>query len=130
MSKLKSLLPETLITKLTKINEGIIDDIMSLVLSPKLKKAAKAIKEDPEYQELSRQAKLAKEELEAIAKRIERNLEKKEKIIQDMKKSGIKVDSNMSSSQVYKAYKDWEKNLDKFTKSKPSNSDLKKYFGS
>lgn len=114
--------------KLSILEESIVNDIMMLVLSPKIKKVVKTIKSDPEFQELERQAKLAKDELEAITKRIERNLDKREKAVAEMKKAGIKVDTSMDSTQMFKAYQDWSKNIDKHVKARGAKSAWEQYF--
>ena len=101
LSELKTLLREQIYhSHLSILTETIISDIMSLILSPKVKKAMKALRKDPDFIELERQANLAKEDLEAINKRIEANLTRREKVIQDMKKSGIKVNPDMDSVQM------------------------------
>jgi hypothetical protein len=105
-------------TRVESINESIVSDIMALILSPKVKKSIKQLKSDPAYIELEHQAKLVQQELEAINKRLERNLSEREKIVADMKRSGIKVDVGMDVDQIYSAYKDWQTHLNKTIKSK------------
>jgi chromosomal replication initiation ATPase DnaA len=106
---LKSLLTEHKLQKnLRLLDENIVHDIMMLVLSPKVKKAMKTLKKDPEFIELERQIKRSKEEMEMIAKRIERNMEKRQGYINDLKKAGVKVDINMTSNQAYEAFKKWQ----------------------
>jgi hypothetical protein len=114
--------------QLRTLTENIVSDIISLILSPKIKKEAAAIKDDPEYKELERQAKLAQQELEAISKRIERNLEKRAKVVRDMKKAGIKVATDMNSTQMFQAYQDWSENIDKDIKARGTKSAWEKYF--
>jgi hypothetical protein len=114
--------------RLRTLTENIVSDIITLILSPKIKKAAAAIKDDPEYKELEKQAKLAQQELEAISKRIERNLEKRAKVVQDMKKAGIKVAQDMNSTQMFQAYQDWSDNIDKDIKTRGSKAAWEKYF--
>lgn len=128
-SKLKKLIKEEIYrVRLDILEEGIAADILSLILSPKIKKAMKQLKQDPEFQELERQIKLATEEFNAITKRLERNLEQRTRIVDDMKKSGIEVTTNMNSQQIYNAYKKWQKELYKQAKIKPFNSDWEKHF--
>ena len=107
-SKLKKLISESYNNRLKRLNENIITDIMALILSPKLKKAMKSLKADPEFKELEQQIKKSKEELEAISKRLERNLEKRQELVKDMNKAGVKVDTSMNSEQIYQAYKSWQ----------------------
>lgn len=108
LQNLKSLLAESYNRKLSILNENILKDIMALILTPKLKKAMSSLKTDPEFKELEKQIKLAKEELEAITKRLERNLDKRKSIVADMNKAGIKVEVDMDSEQIYQAYKSWQ----------------------
>lgn len=108
LQNLKSLLAESYNRKLSILNETILNDIMALILTPKLKKAMSSLKADPEFKELEKQIKLAKQELEAIAKRLERNLDKRKSIVADMNKAGIKVEVGMDSEQIYQAYKSWQ----------------------
>jgi HD superfamily phosphohydrolase len=106
---LKSLIKEQVYhVRLEILEETIISDIIALILSPKAKKNLKALQNDPEYIELEKQAKLASKELEMINRRLERNLEKQQKLVNDMKKAGVKVEINMNAEQMYQAYKSWQ----------------------
>jgi hypothetical protein len=106
---LKKLIKEEVYNfRLSIINENILQDIMSLILTPRLKKAIKSIKADPEYKELEQQIKKSKEELELITKRLERNLERRSELVKDMNKAGIDVTLNMDSDQIYNAFKSWQ----------------------
>lgn len=128
-SKLKKLISESYNNRLNRLNENIITDIMALILTPKLKKAMKSLKADPEFKELEQQIKKSKEELEAIAKRLERNLEKRQETINDMQKAGIKVNDNMSPEQMFRSYKEWQAKLNKSVGLKSSGlKDWQKYF--
>lgn len=107
-SSLKTLISESFNKRLSIINENILTDIMALILTPKLKKAMKSLKNDPEFKELEQQIKKSKEELDAIQKRLERNLEKRKGLVADMNKAGVKVNVDMDSEQIYQAYKSWQ----------------------
>jgi hypothetical protein len=106
--KLIELISEQYNSKLKRLHENILTDMMTLILTPKLKKAMKSLKADPEFKELEQQIKKSKEALDAITKRLERNLEKRKDLVSDMNKSGIKVDIDMNSEQIYQAYKSWQ----------------------
>jgi hypothetical protein len=99
-----------------------------MFLSPKVKRDIKKVKNSPEWIELERQAKLAASELDAINKRLERAYKESDKSIKDMQKAGIKITSDMSPKEKFKAYKDWQ------TKERASvglsklNTDWEKYF--
>lgn len=109
--KLTKLISEQYNSKLKRLHENILTDMMTLILTPKLKKAMKSLKDDPEFKELEQQIKKSKEALDAITKRLERNLEKREELYADMKKAGIKVDTKMTWDQTFKAYQDWTKDM-------------------
>jgi len=127
--QLKSLIREQVQrVQLQQLDETIVSDIMALILSPKIKKAVKMLKNDPDFQELERQIKLSKDELDAIQKRIERNLDKQNKIVRDLKKAGIKVDYGMNSVQMFRAWKDWSDDIDKHIKSHGAKAAWEKYF--
>lgn len=127
--QLKTLIREQIHqARLQLINENIVQDLISLIVSSKVKKAMKSLQDDPDFQELQRQAKLAKDELEVISKRIETNLTRRNKAIQDMKKSGIKVDPDMDAVQVYQAYREWSDNIDKSIKSRGAKATWEKFF--
>lgn len=127
--QLKTLIREQIHqARLQLINENIVQDLISLIVSSKVKKAMKSLQDDPDFQELQRQAKLAKDELEVISKRIETNLTRRNKAIQDMKKSGIKVDPDMDAVQVYQAYREWSDNIDKNIKSRGAKATWEKFF--
>jgi hypothetical protein len=123
--KLKLLIKESYDKQLHRLNENILTDIMALILTPKLKKAMKSLKADPEFKELEQQIKKSKEELDSITKRLERNLEKREKTVADMKKAGIDVDINMTWDQTFKAYENWH---NEFKGAMKSQTNFKKYF--
>jgi len=126
--KLTKLISEQYNSKLKRLHENILTDMMTLILTPRLKKAIKSLKDDPEFKELEQQIKKSKEAIDAITKRLERNLDKRNKIVQDMKKAGIKVDTNMDSTQMFNAYKDWSADIDKSIKSRGAKSTWEKYF--
>lgn len=126
--KLTKLISEQYNSKLKRLHENILTDMMTLILTPKLKKAMKSLKDDPEFKELEQQIKKSKEAIDSITKRLERNLDKRNKIVQDMKKAGIKVDANMDSTQMFNAYKDWSADIDKSIKSRGAKSTWEKYF--
>ena len=127
--KLKDLIKEQIQNvRLQLLDESIVKDIMSLILSPRVKKAIKTLRDDPDFKELEQQIKLAKDELEAINNRIEKNLAKREKVVQDMKKAGIKVDTNMDSTQMLQAYREWSDSIDKHIKIRGSKDAWQTYF--
>ena len=74
--------------------ESLITKILYLILSPKIKRDIKKVKNSSEYMELERQAKLAAAELEAINKRMERSYESAKKAYEDAAKKGYKWKSS------------------------------------
>lgn len=130
MKNLKKILSEEIQkVRLELLEESIISDIMSLILSPKVKKAMKNLKDDPDFIELERQIKVNADELNAINRRLEKNLSEREKHIVDMKKAGIKVEAGMNGEQMFRAYKEWQEKLNKSIGLKKSGiQDWEKYF--
>jgi hypothetical protein len=108
--------------------ESIITKILYLFLSPKVKRDVNKIKKSPEYIELEQQASIAAKSLEAINKKLERAYRDQDTNIKSMQKAGIKITTDMSPKEKFKAYKDWQ------TKERASvglsklNTDWEKYF--
>jgi hypothetical protein len=82
------------------LNENIMSDIWSLVFSNKIQKAIKLYKDEPEYKELARQIKISSKELEMVADRLKRTINRKEALIQKLQSKGIKIDVGMSVEEM------------------------------
>jgi C4-dicarboxylate-specific signal transduction histidine kinase len=85
------------------LNENIMRDIWSMLLSSKVKRAIDKYKNQPEYKELQRKIKQSTTELEVIAQRLEQTVAEKEALIQKFKKQGYKLEPGMSYKEMYDA---------------------------
>lgn len=90
-SKLKQIIREEYqnVTGNLLVEESIITKLLYLFLSPKVKKDIAKVKNNPEYIELERQAKLAAKELDAINKRLDRDYPKWKAKEAAAKKAGV-----------------------------------------
>lgn len=116
------------------LTENFINSLIALVLSPKVKKIEKQLKNDPEYQALEKRAKQIQDELEVINKKLEKVVTERESVLSDMKKAGIKVTPNMGHAEVTAAYNAWMDEIQKgaamLRKGKKLSPEIKKYFNS
>jgi hypothetical protein len=85
------------------LNENIMRDIWSMLLSSKVKRAIDKYKNQPEYKELQRKIRQSTTELEVIAQRLEQTVAEKEALIQKFKKQGYKLEPGMSYKEMYDA---------------------------
>jgi hypothetical protein len=85
------------------LNENIMRDIWSMLLSSKVKRAIDKYKNQPEYKELQRKIQQSTTELEVIAQRLEQTVAEKEALIQKFKKQGYKLEPGMSYKEMYDA---------------------------
>lgn len=103
LSKLKSIIREEIRRELNSkkhLEESIVTDLIALVLTPKVKKEAAKLKKTPEWKELELQAKKAADELEMVAKRLERVHKDQEDLAKEAKKLGIKVKPGMTFDEI------------------------------
>jgi len=130
MNRLKKLISEEVKkVRLEILEENILSDLLALFLTPKVKKAVNILRDDPEFVKLEKKIKDTQIEINAITKRLEKNLTEREKHLANMKSLGIKVDSKMNSEQVFRAYKDWQSKMNKELKiGKTGIQDWEKYF--
>lgn len=73
------------------ICEGIIDSLLMMFLSPKLKRDTDKLKNSPDWTELVQKINQNRKEIDMYNKRLERYLVDYNKIVADAKKKGIKV---------------------------------------
>ena len=102
LTEVKQLIREQVIQhQIDTLNENIMRDIWSMLLSRNVKRAIDKYKDQPEYKELQRKIKQSTTELEVIAQRLEQTVEKKEALIQKFKKQGYKFEQVMSYKEMY-----------------------------
>jgi hypothetical protein len=88
-SKLKQLMQE--VTEELIISEGIIDSLIMLFLSPKIKKDVNILKNSPDWKELIHKINTTRDEMELWNGRLERYLAQCKKQVAAAKKMGIKI---------------------------------------
>ena len=88
-SKLKQLMQE--VTEELIISEGIIDSLIMLFLSPKIKKDVNILKNSPDWKELIHKINTTRDEMELWNDRFERYLAQCKKEVAAAKKMGIKL---------------------------------------
>ena len=91
-----------------QLHEGILTSIYNFFLEPKYRKKVEAYKNTPEYKELLQQVKVSSEALEAVTKRLKTQIDNYELGIKKLQKMGLKVNSGMTPSDQYRAFKEWE----------------------
>ncbi len=73
------------------ISEGIIDSLIMLFLSPKIKKDVNILKNSPDWKELIHKINTTRDEMELWNGRLERYLAQCKKQVAAAKKMGIKI---------------------------------------
>lgn len=89
-SDLKRIIKEEIDRELT-LNEGILDSLIMMFLSPKIKREANKLKDSPDWKELMQKMKRNKEEIEMYNDRFEKALKKCKEEQAKSKKLGLKV---------------------------------------
>lgn len=88
-SELKKIIREEVQKEL--VIEGIIDSLIMLFISPKIRRDIKQLKGSPEWIELNQQFKKNQEEMQMVANRIEDQLKKYKEFEAEAKKKGYPV---------------------------------------
>jgi aryl carrier-like protein len=73
------------------LNEGILDSLIMMFLSPKIKREANTIKNSPDWKELVQKINTTRDEMEMYNKRFEKYLAQCKKDVEAARKQGIKV---------------------------------------
>jgi hypothetical protein len=102
-SKLKELINE--IDKELIIAEGIIDSLISLFLSPKIKRDVNLLKGSPEWIEIVHKLNTTRDEMEQYNKRAEEYLKRCKETVAAARKAGYKVDNCSDLEGNIKLYK-------------------------
>ncbi len=111
------------------LRENIITDVMALFLEPKYRKQADAVKNSPEYKELSREITRTSDTINRLTKRLKKYIDSHKSNIESMKKAGIAATQDMDSEQLFRAYKSWQTKLNKSAGiTTKINPDWEKYF--
>lgn len=111
------------------LRENIISDVMSLFLEPKYKKQADAVKNSPEYKQLSREIARTSDTINRLSTKLKKYIDAHQNNIESMKSAGIKVTKDMDGEQLFRAYKSWQTKLNKSAGIDTKiNPDWEKYF--
>jgi len=89
-SELKKIIKEEIDRELS-LNEGILDSLIMMFLSPKIKRDVKIIKNSPDWKELVQKINTTRDEMEMYNDRFERYLAQCKKDVEAARKQGIKV---------------------------------------
>lgn len=111
------------------LRENIISDVMSLFLEPKYRKQADAVKNSPEYKQLSREIARTSDTINRLSIKLKKYIDSHKSNIESMKKAGIAATQDMDSEQLFRAYKSWQTKLNKSAGiTTKINPDWEKYF--
>jgi hypothetical protein len=100
-----------------------------LFLEPKYKKQAEAVKNSPEYKQLSREIARTSDTINRLSKKLKKYIDAHQSNIESMKSAGIKVTKDMDGEQLFRAYKSWQTKLNKSAGIDTKvNPDWEKYF--
>jgi hypothetical protein len=111
------------------LRENIISDVMSLFLEPKYKRQADAVKNSPEYKQLSREIARTSDTINRLSIKLKKYIDAHQNNIESMKSAGIKVTKDMDGEQLFRAYKSWQTKLNKSAGIDTKiNPDWEKYF--
>lgn len=78
------------------VMEGIIDSLLMMFLSPKIKRDVKKLKNSPDWKELVQKINTTREEMEMYNKRFEDYLEREKENAEWFKKRGMKPPVNVN----------------------------------
>jgi len=84
------------------ISEGIIDKLLFLFLSPKIKKDVDKLKNSPDWKELVQKINTTRDEMEMYNKRLEKYLKDCEENAKWFRKRGLKPPVDCSNVEKYK----------------------------
>jgi hypothetical protein len=92
-----------------KLKESIVADMLTLLLGPKLKSQADAVKNSPEYQELLKQIDINTKSMVRLTAKLKDEIGAYNKNIKSMQSAGVKVKTGQSPLQMKAAYDKWQK---------------------
>jgi uncharacterized protein (UPF0335 family) len=125
LSKLKSIISEELNKIGHPITEGLLEKILTLVLSPKVRRDAEKIKNSPEWKNLQARMKQSVENLKALEKEAEGLVKSSEDLYKQAKTYGYEFSGKTSHDQKVAELQRWRKDLE--TKLKAAKSTKKNF---
>jgi hypothetical protein len=127
LSKLKSIISEELNKIGHPITEGLLEKILTLVLSPKVRRDAEKIKNSPEWKNLQARMKQSVENLKALEKEAAGLVKSSEDLYKQAKTYGYKFSSGLSHEAKMAELDRWNKDLEaKLRKTKPTKKNFSK----
>jgi len=101
-----------------KLKESIVADMVTLLLGPKLKSQADAVKNSPEYQELLKQIDINTKSMVRLTAKLKDKVDHYNKNLKSMQRAGIKVKYGQTPDQLSAAFTKWQKDQTAELKSK------------
>jgi uncharacterized protein (UPF0335 family) len=126
LSKLKSIISEELNKIGHPITEGLLEKILVMVLSPKVRRDAEKIKNSPEWKNLQARLKQSVETLKSLEKEAEGLVKSSEELYKQAKTYGYEFSGKTSHDQKVSELQRWRKDLEsklKVAKSTKKNFD-------
>jgi uncharacterized protein (UPF0335 family) len=127
LSKLKSIISEE-ITKVGKpLTEGLLEKILVMILTPKVRKDAERIKNSPEWKNLQARLKQTVENLKVIEKEAEDLVKTSEDLYSQAKQYGYTFSASSSHEEKMAELRRWNKDMSaKLKKAKPTKKNFSK----
>jgi tRNA A22 N-methylase len=92
-----------------KLKESIVADMLTLLLGPKLKAQADAVKNSPTYQELLKQIDINTKSMVRLTAKLKNTVDDYNTNLKSMQKVGLKVKAGNTPAQMQAAYDKWKK---------------------
>jgi uncharacterized protein (UPF0335 family) len=112
LSKIKSVIAEQLSKSGKPITEGLLEKILVLVLSPKVRRDAEKLKNSPEWKNLQARLKQSVENLKGLEKEAENLVKSSEDLYKQAKTYGYEFSTKSSHEQKMAELQRWRKDLE------------------
>jgi uncharacterized protein (UPF0335 family) len=112
LSKIKSVISEQLSKSGTPITEGLLEKILLLILSPKVRRDAEKLKNSPEWKNLQARLKQSVENLKGLEKEAEDLVKSSGELYKQAKTYGYEFSSKSSHEQKMAELQRWRKDLE------------------
>jgi uncharacterized protein (UPF0335 family) len=112
LSKIKSIITEEFSKRGKTLTEGLLEKILLLVFSPKVRRDAEKIKNSPEWKNLQARMKQSVENLRALEKEAEGLVKTSEELYKQAKSYGYDFSSKASTDQKTAELQRWRKDLE------------------
>jgi uncharacterized protein (UPF0335 family) len=112
LSKIKSVISEQLSKSGNPITEGLLEKILLLILSPKVRRDAEKLKNSPEWKNLQARLKQSVENLKGLEKEAEDLVKSSDELYKQAKTYGYEFSSKSSHEQKMAELQRWRKDLE------------------